>query len=155
MKRVILSILVSLSAILAMAQVSDQEVSQPRRTAEEIARKQTEMMVRELELTDSLQRDTLYRLHLRYVRMRMISNTRAEELERMQSFFSELKLILTKDQYDAFMNMQVEPGPRQQRERQHNGAKVYTPLPPRVSRPQGLPADRPDNARQDTSASSN
>ena len=35
----------------------------PRRTAEDIARKQTEMLVRELNIQDSIIRDTLFHLH--------------------------------------------------------------------------------------------
>lgn len=89
------------------------EQRHPKRTPEEIAHKQTEMMVRELGITDSLQRDTLYKTHLRYARMRFDSNTRAQELERLQAFYAELRHLLTAAQYDMFMNMQITPGPRQ------------------------------------------
>lgn len=123
----------------------------PQRTSEEIAHKQTEMLSRELELTDSLQRDSIYRIHLRYIRMRMQSNTRAEELKRMLSLYSELEKILTAEQYDRFMNKQLTTGPRQQ----HNNAMVGTPLQPRAIR-SAVPRQYPqDNAPQDTSANSN
>lgn len=83
----------------------------PQRTAEQIAEKQTERLVRELGITDSVQRDTLYRMHLKYVRLREKSNTRAEELERTQQRYDELKQILTKEQYEQFINKQVNNGP--------------------------------------------
>ena len=84
----------------------------PQRTAEEEARKQTGMMVRELSLTDSLQIDTLYRLHLKYARLRRQSNTRQEELNRLVLFTNELKDILTAEQYHRFMSVQVDSLPR-------------------------------------------
>ena len=84
----------------------------PRRTAEEEARKQTGMMVRELSLTDSAQIDTLYRLHLKFARLRRQSNTRQEELNRLVRFTDELKGILTDEQYTRFMSVQVDSLPR-------------------------------------------
>lgn len=135
MKRYLLGILFSIFSLLLMAQAPAADEARPHRTPEEIAEKQTERLVRELELTDSLQRDTLYRVHLRYVRMRMVSNTRAEELDRMQAFYGELKQILTPQQYNTFMNMQVAPGPRQQRERPNNGAILSTPVSIHPHRP--------------------
>ncbi len=84
----------------------------PRRTAEEEARKQTGMMVRELSLNDSVQIDTLYRLHLKYARLRRRSNTRQEELNRLVLFSDELKGILTPEQYNRFMSVQVDSLPR-------------------------------------------
>ncbi len=89
-----------------------QSNSVPRRTAEEEARKQTGMMVRELGLSDSVQIDTLYRLHLKYARLRRQSNTRQEELNRLVLFTNELKDILTEEQYSRFMSVQVDSLPR-------------------------------------------
>lgn len=129
MKRYLVSILFSIFGLVMMAETPAGNESRPHRTPEEIAEKQTERLVRELELTDSLMRDSLFRIHLRYVRMRMISNTRAEQLERMQAFYAELRQILSPQQYNTFMNMQVTPGPRQQRERPNNGAILGTPAP--------------------------
>ena len=83
----------------------------PRRTAEDIARKQTEMLVRELNIRDSLIRDTLYHLHLKYAHKREISNTRAEAMQYMQEINTELQNILTPEQYQQFMNQQVNYGP--------------------------------------------
>lgn len=83
----------------------------PRRTAEDIARKQTEMLVRELNIQDSIIRDTLYHLHLKYAHKREISNTRAEAMQYMQEINTELQDILTPEQYQQFMNQQVNYGP--------------------------------------------
>ena len=83
----------------------------PRRTAEDIARKQTEMLVRELNIQDSIIRDTLYHLHLKYAHKREISNTRAEAMQYMQEINTELQNILTPDQYQLFMNQQVNYNP--------------------------------------------
>lgn len=85
---------------------------QPPRTPEDIAQKQNVMLVRELGLTDSVQLDTLYRMHLKYARMRQVSNTLAEDLERMQAMIAELKNILTPEQYQQFMDHQVDDKPR-------------------------------------------
>jgi len=84
----------------------------PPRTPEEMAMKQTAMLIRELELSDSTQIDAIYRLHLKYAYLHRQGNTRQEELERMQQLFQELKGILSEEQYDAFMNRQITPGPR-------------------------------------------
>ena len=95
----------------------------PRRTAEDIARKQTEMLVRELNIRDSIIRDTLYHLHLKYAHKREISNTRAEAMQYMQEINAELQNILTPEQYQQFMNQQVNYGP-------HRPHKPYNSIIP-------------------------
>ena len=87
---------------------SESSTYTPQRTPEEIARKQTEMLVRDLCIKDSMQIDTIYRIHLRYARLRQVSNTRAEHLERVQQMYNELRQVLTPQQYEAFMNQQME-----------------------------------------------
>ena len=93
---------------------SDPSGGTPRRTPEEVARKQTEMLVRDLEIRDSMQIDTIYRIHLRYARLRQVSNTRAEHLERVQQMYNELRQVLTTEQYEQFMNQQLESPRRPQ-----------------------------------------
>lgn len=83
----------------------------PHRTPEDIASKQTEMLVRELHITDSLVRDTLYRMHLKFAIKRQISHTRAEAMQFMQEANEELRHILTPEQYQQFMNEQVNYAP--------------------------------------------
>ena len=87
----------------------------PQRTAEDIARKQTEMLVRELSIQDSIIRDTLYHLHLKFARKREISNTRAEAMQYMQEANAELQTILTPEQYQQYMNQQVNYAPHRHR----------------------------------------
>ena len=83
----------------------------PHRTPDDIARKQTDMMVRELHITDSIVRDTLFRMHLKYVLLREQSNTRADAIEYIQLMNAELKQILTEEQYLQFMSQQVNHAP--------------------------------------------
>ena len=87
----------------------------PQRTAEDIARKQTEMLVRELSIQDSIIRNTLYHLHLKFARKREISNTRAEAMQYMQEANAELQTILTPEQYQQYMNQQVNYAPHRHR----------------------------------------
>ena len=84
----------------------------PPRTAEEEALKQTERLSRELEITDTVTRDTLYRLHLKYARLRRQGLTRAQHLEYMQAATIELSHILSPEQFDSFMNHQSVQHPR-------------------------------------------
>ena len=96
---------------LSLSMVAQKSV-QPRRTAADIAQKQTEMLVRELNITDSVLRDILFHMHLKYATLRDISNTRNEAIQRMIQMQEELKDILSPEQFAAFMNRQVEHHPR-------------------------------------------
>lgn len=96
---------------LSLSMVAQKSIH-PRRTASDIAQKQTEMLVRELNITDSVLRDTLFHMHLKYATLRNISNTRNEAMQRMIQMQEELKHILTPEQFAAFMNRQVENHPR-------------------------------------------
>ena len=96
---------------LSLSMVAQKSV-QPRRTAADIAKKQTEMLVRELNITDSVLRDILFHMHLKYATLRDISNTRNEAIQRMIQMQEELKHILSPEQFAAFMNRQVEHHPR-------------------------------------------
>lgn len=87
----------------------------PQRTPEDIALKQTEMLVRELGIQDSVVRDTLFRMHLKFAQKRAISNTRAEALQYMQEANMELQQILTPEQYQKYMNQQVNYAPHRHR----------------------------------------
>ena len=109
MKRVLYTIFVAMITISTYAQ----DHHPPKRTAEDIARKQTEMLVRELDITDSVMRDTLFRMHLKYALKRQDENyTRADILKCMQLIQDELKSILSAEQYEAFMNRQINQQPR-------------------------------------------
>ena len=92
-----------------------------QRTPEEEALKQTMRLVRELGIRDSVRFDTIYRMHLKYARFRQKGLTRAENMERMQSIYAELKKLLTPEEFEQFMNHPAEQ-PRRPR-----GANVLTP----------------------------
>ena len=104
----------------------------PQRTPEEQAMKQTLRLVRELDIHDSVRQDTLYRMHLKYARIRQRGLTRAQEMERMQSIYGELKQLLTPEEFEQFMNHPAEQ-PRRPRGAQvltPNNNSQQTPLPP-------------------------
>ena len=94
--------------------LSAQEVAEshsPHRSAEEKALKQTEMIVRELNIDDTTQYHKLFDMHLKYARKYETGCTRAQWLEEIEAMNKDLKSILTKEQYNAFMNKQVNEGP--------------------------------------------
>jgi hypothetical protein len=105
-KRLFIFLFIALSAGLMMAQepVSDR----PQRTPEDEAIKQTVRLVRELDIKDSVRFDTLYKMHLKYARVRQKGLTRAQEMERMNAIYAELKRLLTEKEFDQFMNHPVE-----------------------------------------------
>ena len=105
-KRLFIILFISLSAGLMMAQepVSDR----PQRTPEDEAIKQTVRLVRELDIKDSVRFDTLYKMHLKYARVRQKGLTRAQEMERMNAIYAELKRLLTPEEFEQFMNHPAE-----------------------------------------------
>lgn len=108
MKKLILSLLFVPVAGLLLAQEPPKE---HHRSAEEKALKQTEMIVRELNIDDSAQYHQLFDMHLKYARKYENGCTRAQWLEEIEAMNKDLKTILTKEQYNAFMNKQVNEGP--------------------------------------------
>lgn len=116
MKNYILLILFMAMSAAAWAQ---NDMCRPARTPEEEAQKQTQMLQRELSLTEQ-QCDTVYRIHLKYARLRQISNTRAEGVQRMNDMMSELLNVMTKPQQQAFLNKQMSPDPRRMQMRMNN-----------------------------------
>ena len=111
MKTVLFISLLLLASFLTFLRAQER----PQRTPEDIALKQTEMLVRELEIQDSVVRDTLFRMHLKFAQKRAISNTRAEALQYMQEANIELQQILTPEQYQQYMNQQVNYAPHRHR----------------------------------------
>lgn len=92
------------AVLLAGTMMAQEPSDRPQRTPEEEALKQTTRIVRELGITDSLRFDTLYRMHLKYAKWRQKGLTRAENMERMQAIYNELKVLLTPQEFEAFMN---------------------------------------------------
>ena len=106
MKRLFLSFV--FGVLLTGLVVAQEQNVRPQRTPEEEASKQTERLVRELGIKDSVRIDTIYRMHLKYARIRQKGLTRAENMERMQSIYNELKQLLTSDEFERFMNHPAE-----------------------------------------------
>lgn len=133
------------ATLVAGLMLAQEQTVRPQRTPEEEASKQTERLVRELGIKDSVRIDTIYKMHLKYAQIRQKGLSRAENMERMQSIYNELKLLLTPDEFERFMNHPAEQ-PRRPR-----GANVVqqkaTPSgedPNRPTRREAFqPADRP------------
>lgn len=85
-----------------------QEPPRWQRTPEEEATQQTERLVRELGIQDSARIDTIYRMHLKYAKTRQKGLTRAENMDRMNAIYAELKLLLTPEEFEQFMNHPAE-----------------------------------------------
>lgn len=122
MKRFFSVLSVAFLAVCLWAQ--EPVLDRPQRTPEEEALKQTTRLVRELGITDSVRIDTLYRMHLKYARIRQKGLTRAENMDRMNAIYAELKVLLTADEFERFMNHPAEQ-PRRPR-----GASVLAPTTP-------------------------
>lgn len=95
-------------ALFAGTMNAQDPADRPQRTPEEEALKQTVRLTRELEINDSVRFDTIYHMHLKYARVRQKGLTRAENLQRMQSIHEELKVLLTPDEFERFMNHPAE-----------------------------------------------
>lgn len=109
-----------ISLFLSIALVA-QEPQRLQRTPQEEARTQTERLVRELGISDSVRVDTIYRMHLKYAKMRQVGLSRQENLDRMQAIYGELKQLLTPEEFERFMSHPAEL-PRRPR-----GAKILAP----------------------------
>ena len=83
-----------------------------RRTPEEMARKQTEMLVRDLGITDSLVCDTIYKVHLHFALQRHPHPTPEEVAQYRDSLSQALRGILTPEQYRLFLDSRNKPDPR-------------------------------------------
>ena len=126
-----------LSCVLVAGLMMAQEPTAARlqRTPEEEAIKQTERLVRELNIRDSVRIDTLYKMHLKYAILRRTGLSRAQEFERMNAIVEEMKRILTPEEFERFMNHPAEE-PR----RPHgaklppNGEVPRKPAPPTENR---------------------
>ena len=121
-------------ALLAGSLMAQEPVSEPRpqRTPEEEALKQTTRLVRELGIRDSVRIDTIYRMHLKYAKYRQKGLSRAENMERMQAIYDELKQLLTKEEFERFMN---HPAEQPRRPRGANGLIQQRQAPPTAPQP--------------------
>ena len=79
----------------------------PKRTPEQEALKQTEMLQQELNLNQN-QTNQVYEINLRYARERQISNKRSEALERMKNKNAEINQVLSPEQNDRLQSKRYE-----------------------------------------------
>ena len=91
-----------------MLWAQDPIANRPQRTPEEEALSQTRRLVRELDIKDSVRIDTIYKMHLRYARYLQKGLSRAENMERMQAIYNELRVLLTPEEFERFMNHPAE-----------------------------------------------
>ena len=103
-----------------------------QRTPEEEAIKQTERLIRELGIQDSVRIDTLYKMHLKYANLRRTGLTRAQEMDRMNAIVQELKVLLTPEEFEQFMN---HPAEQPRRPRGANVMQQRAPGRPTESTP--------------------
>lgn len=136
-KKVFSFLLVALIAGSMTAQEAVQE--RPQRTPEEEAVKQTTRLVRELKIRDSVRIDTIYRMHLKYARVRQHGLTRAQNMERMQAIYNELKRLLTPEEFERFMNH-----PAEQPRRPHGANRMA----PAAAAPSGAAPNKPATPTQ-------
>lgn len=120
MKKIFFPIILALFAGSLAAQ--EPTAARLQRTPEEEAQKQTERLVRELNIRDSVRIDTLYKMHLKYAVLRRTGLSRAQEMERMNAIVAELKRLLTPEEFDRFMNH-----PAEQPRRPHGAKMVQKP----------------------------
>ncbi len=88
-----------------------QEPCYPKRTPEEEAAKHTEMMKRNLNLTEN-QIDTVYTINLYYAQLRRTANSRNEIMKFLQDLNAKLRNILTDEQYQKHLQLQKEHRPK-------------------------------------------
>ncbi len=84
-----------------------QENHLPKRTAKDIALKQTKRMAVELGITDTILCERLFHLHLKYANMRNLNDTQDDILRRMKQMQEDLKHLLSPEQFTAFINQQL------------------------------------------------
>ena len=116
-----------------------------QRSAEECALKQTRMMVHELNIKDSAQYRALFDMHLKYARLREGGCSRAQMMTYMEQSNKELKKILTKEQYDAYMNKQIQYGPHSPQQPVGRFANQGKEGPQPCPQHKGHPQCRPDS----------
>lgn len=105
-ERKILVLFLLLVGATLYGQAVDSTAVTPQRNPEDIAEYQTFMLKKDLQLTDE-QADAVYKVNLKYVQLgRPQSRQQAEE--RMKQKLSDLKAILTEQQYALFVKKTQE-----------------------------------------------
>jgi hypothetical protein len=141
--RFYLIVLVLISCMLFNLDIIAQETAPaPVRTPEQEATLQTLKMQKELNLNND-QLQTIYEINLKHARERQASNSRSQALERTKNKNSEIRQVLTTDQYNRLQDKRYERYPA--------GANSYTnPSVPqqRTTQPIAQPRTSGTNVQQ-------
>lgn len=100
MRRKLLHIILFFNLLGFIPLSAQQADNIPVRTPEEEAAKQTEMLQRLLPSLDSIQKQQIYTINLKYARERKQHPGRAAAIDRMKRKDSDYKVILTAEQYE-------------------------------------------------------
>lgn len=106
---------------------AQETINAPVRTPEQEAAFQTEKMQKELNLSRE-QASAIYEINLKHARERQVSNSRSQALERVKIKDSEVRKVLTKDQYVRLQNKRYERSSGEQSFRTVPGERrnIYT-----------------------------
>ncbi len=101
----------------------------PHRTPEEEADKHTEMMKRDLSLTEE-QVALIFQIHLNFVKKKRVAQSREEVISLVKQLNESLKLVLTPEQYMKHQQHQQEV-----RNRRHGRTEEKESPPVRIIQP--------------------
>lgn len=109
--RFVFLFIVLLSCINLSSNNSTQEnATAPSRTPEQEAALQTQKMQQELNLTQEQTR-AIYEINLKHARERQVSNSRSQALERVRNKDTEVREVLSRDQYNRLQDKRYERYP--------------------------------------------
>ncbi len=91
----------------SVALYAQDSADMPTRTPEQEALRQTEKLKQELDLTPE-QTKKVYEINLRYAIQRQNSNSRSEAMERIKNKDTDIKKVLSTEQYDKLQNKHYE-----------------------------------------------
>jgi len=142
--RFYLTFLLLFSCIFITLGTTQEPAPAPVRTPEQEAALQTQKMQKELNLNND-QLQSIYEINLKHARERQVSNSRSKALERSKNKNSEIRQVLTPDQYNRLQDRRYErypvdgsinnrtTTPQQQRTQPSNERRSET-VTPRVNR---------------------
>lgn len=108
--RFYLTFLVTFCCIFITLGTTQEPAPAPVRTPEQEAALQTQKMQKELNLNND-QLQSIYEINLKHARERQVSNSRSKALERSRNKNSEIRQVLTPDQYNRLQDRRYERYP--------------------------------------------
>ena len=110
MRRLYLTFLVIFSCVQISLGTTQDPAPAPVRTPEQEAALQTQKMQNELNLNKE-QLQSIYEINLKHARERQVSNSRSKALERSRNKNSEIRQVLTPEQYNRLQDKRYERYP--------------------------------------------